>query len=136
MTVKPGLTIPAFYFFWLWSAAILVVSVIPGAGVGSAEIGEMTLRLDSPLHAVAYFLLPVSAWMAWGHKGPGNYRFNWTAGFKMALAVSIVLAAGTEFLQIFVPGRTYNIMDILSNLSGIVLGIAAARTISRRKSGR
>jgi hypothetical protein len=52
--------------FWIWSAIILIVSISPGAGVGSAIIGDYKFRLDYPLHAIAFIPLPVLSWIRMG----------------------------------------------------------------------
>ena len=116
-------------FFWLWSSAIVALSLIPGAGVGTIEINDHTVRIDYPLHAMAFFVLSLSAWFAWGC-GSDMFRHK---GFRVALAVMFTLAVVSEFLQALVPGRSFNTMDIVSNLAGIGSGLLAIILISAAK---
>ena len=38
-----------------------------------------------------------------------------------------ILAFGSEFVQFFIPGRTYNPIDFYSNIAGILIGIMLPR---------
>lgn len=115
--------------FWIWSATILIVSISPGAAVGSAIIGHYKFRLDYPLHAIAFIPLPVLPWI---HRGCKRDIFN-QAGYKITILFSFLLAIAAETLQIFVPARTFNPLDIVSNSSGVVLGLLAVAVLSRRR---
>jgi glycopeptide antibiotics resistance protein len=125
---KPGIYRLAYTFILLWSTAILAVSISPGASVGSAVIGEYKLRLDYFFHAMAFIPLPLSAWIAWGCRR----RIFEPAGFRVALVAFVLLAFVAESLQIYVPTRTFNPFDIVSNLSGVAAGLAIAVVFARR----
>jgi glycopeptide antibiotics resistance protein len=115
--------------FWIWSATILIVSISPGAGVGSAIIGDYKFRLDYPLHAIAFIPLPVLSWI---HRGCSKNFFN-QAGYRNTIIFCFLLAIVAETLQIFVPTRTFNPLDIVSNSLGVVLGLAAVVILSGRR---
>ncbi len=116
-------------FYWLWSAAIVAVSLIPSAGIGTAEFGNIEFRIDYPLHAIAFFPLPLSAWITC------NYRSSSpSVCFAGMIAISIILAIGTEFMQIMVPGRSFNVMDIISNILGIILGLSLALAYAGKRT--
>jgi glycopeptide antibiotics resistance protein len=115
--------------FWIWSATILIVSISPGAGVGSAIIGDYKFRLDYPLHAIAFIPLPVLSWI---HRGCSKNFFN-QAGYRNTIIFCFLLAIVAETLQIFVPTRTFNPLDIVSNSTGVVLGVIAVAFLSRRR---
>lgn len=57
-----------------------------------------------------------------------------TKPFIKFAVLLIFLAVITEFLQIWVPSRTFSTVDILSNVSGVILGIIIAGTVFRYKS--
>jgi glycopeptide antibiotics resistance protein len=116
-------------FFWIWSASIVLVSISPGASVGSAIIGEYYFRLDYPLHAIAFIPLPVLSWI---HRGCSRNIFN-NSGYRLTILFCFVLAIVAETLQIFVPTRTFNPLDIVSNSSGVVLGLITVAVLSRRR---
>jgi hypothetical protein len=115
--------------FWIWSAAILLVSISPGAGVGSAIIGDYRFRLDYPLHALAFVPLPVLSWIHLGW----SRNFLDQSGFRISIIFCFLLAIVAESLQIFVPTRTFNPLDIISNSTGVVLGVIAVAFLSRRR---
>jgi glycopeptide antibiotics resistance protein len=115
--------------FWIWSATILLVSVSPGAGVGSAIIGDFSFRLDYPLHTIAFIPLPVLSWI---HRGCSRNFFS-QSGYRNTIIFCFLLAIVAETLQIFVPTRTFNPLDIVSNSLGVVLGLAAVVILSGRR---
>ena len=106
--------------FWLWLLFIFTNSLLPrqiDTGGSSAEI--VFLRMDYLAHFGAYFLLAV-------------FFFFWQINgclvlFKrqtlLILVGAIFLAAGTEFLQMIIPGRSFNEYDLLSNSIGLAAGI-------------
>jgi glycopeptide antibiotics resistance protein len=112
--------------FWIWSATILIVSISPGAGVGSAIIGDYKFRLDYPLHAIAFIPLPVLSWI---HRGCIRDIFS-QSGYRITIIFCFLLAIVAETLQIFVPTRTFNPLDIVSNSSGVVLGLVSVAVLS------
>ncbi len=59
----------------------------------------------------------------------GQAAFPWSS-----LLFTIPLAAGIEYLQRFVPtGREYNLVDLLSNLIGIGIGLFGYELSTRLK---
>jgi VanZ family protein len=40
---------------------------------------------------------------------------------------TVTLAVVTEFIQLWVPSRAFNVFDMVSNVSGIVLGVVIIR---------
>ena len=104
----------AYYVF------LLIISVIPSAGdFDKQKVGilDFELRLDYFLHFCAYFgffvLLLLQDMLK---KTKPSFAF-WSVFIATAL-----LASGTEIIQFFLPYRSYNPLDMLSNLSGIVFG--------------
>lgn len=121
---------PALLLFCLWSAAILFVTLTPGAGIGKAIIGDYNFRLDYPLHAIAFMALPLLAWASIYFK---NHIFRYPL-FKRLFFVSLILAIVSELLQLLVPSRSFNLMDIFSNLSGIFAALLLIWFFSLRKA--
>jgi hypothetical protein len=115
--------------FWIWSAIILIVSISPGAGVGSAIIGDYKFRLDYPLHALGFIPLPVLSWIRMGciRNSPDQ------SGYRIAIIFCFFLAIVAEVLQIFVPTRSFNPLDIVSNSSGVVLGVITVTVLQGKR---
>jgi VanZ family protein len=55
----------------------------------------------------------------------------WPVGPKAWLAVLAIYAVATEGLQAFVPSRQVELLDLLENWLGILIGILAWRTVQR-----
>ena len=49
-----------------------------------------------------------------------------------AIALGMIMGAGDEFFQSFVPGRTSDILDVLADTTGVVLAQLALRFVVRR----
>jgi VanZ family protein len=77
----------------------------------------LTFRMDYIAHFAIFIPWTVIAWL---------FFFSFPAGMKMKitgwLLTGITVAAGTEFLQYFLPYRAFNINDMAANLTGILLG--------------
>jgi VanZ family protein len=93
-------------------------TIHPLLGLGSAKIMGTSFRADYLIHSLAFFILPVLAYRANGYKGRVNLWY-------LFIIISAVLAIGTEFLQLLVPGRVLNPLDTISNLVGLLIGVVA-----------
>jgi len=102
--------------FSVYIVLILWVSLNPSSGITRLGINESSYRVDYFLHAIAFLVLPIIAYFS--SSDNKKRKFWW-----ILIAISVVIAIGTEFLQNFVPDRTFNPLDILSNLSGLFIGI-------------
>ncbi len=106
------------WFVWMlfllaWTAALLV----PASVHEQLPLGEFVLTRRA-LIAKFVHVLGYVAWAgltAWLRVGPG-----WRPALVFFLMAH---AAGTEFLQDYVPGRTGSVGDVLFNHLGIGLGI-------------
>ncbi len=105
------------YLFWLWAIFILVVALIPKIKAPEIDIEKFgfKIHLDYVAHFIFFFVL-------------ATFFFLWKAyEFKkrktiiiLFVLLSILYAIGTEMLQLFLPDRTFNIMDLTLNISGIL----------------
>ena len=100
--------------------------------------------------------LPVLVWLSWipkdwemrtGAAGQLEHlvAYAGTAGllglgfprgpaWRLALALALVLLAGIlEIGQIWVPGRTAQVVDFAASAGGALLGLAAARSLAGRR---
>jgi VanZ family protein len=89
-------------------------------GSGSIKIEGTSFRVDYLVHSLAFFVLPVLGYWANGYKGRVKLWY-------LFIVISVVLAIGTEFLQMLVPGRVLNPFDTLSNLVGLLVGVASVQ---------
>jgi len=98
--------------FWLLILSFIVVSSIPIGGKFNRTISldEFDFRLDYLLHFIAYFVIGISAALA--------YRPNWKV-----LLLLIIFAIAEEGHQYWIPSRTLNPVDFMYDMIGLFSGI-------------
>ena len=106
--------------FYILCVLVLVSAVIK---IGSAldkkvGIGDLKVRLDHLLHALAYFIFSMY-YIAGKYFGLKLFRKRTHVFFFILLFLLGLLA---EVLQIWVPYRAFSLLDMLSNLVGIGAG--------------
>ena len=97
----------------MWVAATIAVSVLPGAAITAVPP-----RSDKAGHAVLYGVLTLLLRLVLS-RGP----------VSQAVCVACGLGALLELVQLRVPGRSSDVIDILWNCAGSVLGAAIAAWI-------
>jgi len=93
------------------AAVIFYLSTVPGSDIPK----PITINL-SPVHAAEYFVLSFLLYRAFDAHGWKKRRILFTT-----IAISIVYGVFTESLQIFIPGRSFDIFDILLKIGGTLL---------------
>jgi VanZ family protein len=109
--------------FWTGYSLVMIIAFVPSR----SDLHKQTLdllpfkfHLDQVLHAIVYFL--ICMYFVTGQKyGMDLFRNN---SLKKFLVAIIILAIITEVVQLYVPYRSFNVFDILANLTGIGIGIA------------
>jgi VanZ family protein len=109
---------------WLacaYTIGIILVSVLPvNSKSPSFPLNSNHLfhiRLDHLVHAIIFIPWVVVIWLV--------IRFNFrTVPLKATacLALCLLFAAAMEFVQYFLPYRTFSIYDLLANGAGVILG--------------
>jgi VanZ family protein len=105
------------YLLIAWALTIIIVSSIPNIPTLKIHTAHNVFRLDYLMHFSEYGILTFITFLSLA----GNeFRMKYV---KITLIMSglIVFAYLDEFHQKIIPGRTYNIIDFLSNTSGIVV---------------
>jgi VanZ family protein len=88
------------------------------------------IRLDYLLHFTVYFLICVYyIFEQW--KGLNLFNSNYLIKF---ILLSILLATGTEVVQLWVPQRSFNPWDMVANMVGVSVGIGTVRMAQRIKA--
>lgn len=107
---------------WLlisWSITIVVVSSLPSLPTPKVNAGEYIIRLDYLFHFCEYGLLAFLAYLSFAGK-------EFKISLKKLLITTIFLiifAVLDEFHQKLIPGRSFNLKDIASNICGIIAGL-------------
>ena len=106
------------YLFWLWISALFIGALIPGLGIAQAELGGFSFRADYVLHAVAFFGI-VAIFALAHHRGIYIFKQN---GWIKLVVLCFCLGVSIELIQRYIPGRAFNLYDLLSNLVGFTTG--------------
>jgi VanZ family protein len=107
------------YAAWLmavWVVTIIVMSSIPGIPTIKLHTAKSDIRLDYLIHFCEYGLLAFLTNLSFVRS---DFSIAKTKFFIITASL-ILFAAVDEFHQKLIPGRSYNIIDMLSNISGIV----------------
>jgi VanZ family protein len=107
-----------FGLFTAWTLFIIYMSVRPGPGeLLKKHIFEM--RMDYILHFGAYFTLG-SLYVLW--RGSRQFEIrSLELGIFSATAISFSILI--EYIQLLIPGRAFNIMDMVYNVLGVICGV-------------
>ena len=109
----------------LYLLVVLVLHVIP---TGTSEGGGLALssrviffvRADYLLHLLVFMPLMVLVWLHLNKENiTGVTRFNHTLFW---LAAGVLFAAFVEGIQCLLAHRAYNPVDLILNVSGVLLG--------------
>lgn len=107
------------YIFWLYAAGLFGASVIPWSTTSSVHIGEFRFRMDYMLHFMCYFGLAILFVLFQISRGKNKPN---TSAFNQSYIITI-MAIITEIMQLPVPGRNFNFIDLFFNISGLFSGI-------------
>lgn len=119
--------------FWAGYLAVLITTFLPVAGeLNKVHVGPeaFSIRLDHLLHFSAYFLICMY-YLAGRWKGLS--LFNSQSLFKFFFLV-LLLAVVTEVVQLWVPARSFNVFDLVSNVAGAAVGTGVILMAQQRNS--
>ncbi len=83
--------------------------------------GSKLLSYDKLAHLGVFALLYL--FLVWGLSKQNQYQGIRNKSNNLALTISIVYSTALEFLQILIPGRSFDWYDIIANSSGIFTGL-------------
>ncbi len=112
--------------FWIWLVTIFVLSSIPKIPTAKLKTDLFELRLDYILHFGVYGLLS-TFFFFWKSRDDGKFKKN---ELLIYLVLASIFAALEETHQLWVDGRTFNPIDMLSNILGVFVGIWAWKILS------
>ena len=106
------------YLLIIWVLLIITSSSIPGIPTPKIETAKSEIRLDYIIHFIEYAGLAFLAVLSFT---PSSLILN-PKRIIIILAGLIVFALADEFHQLLIPDRTFNPVDIASNIAGLVIG--------------
>jgi len=104
------------YFLIAWVLTIIIVSSIPNIPTLKIHTAKKEIRLDYLMHFCEYGVLSFMAFLSFAGK-------EFKVSFRKVLLIAgglIIFAILDELHQKLIPGRSYNIKDMLSNVTGIM----------------
>ena len=118
------------YLLIFWLLTIIIVSSIPSIPTLKIHTANSEIRLDYFMHFCEYGLL---TFMAFLYFVSSEFRFNYKKFILITISI-ILFAIIDEFHQKLIPGRTFNVKDIYSNINGIVAAVIFCALIFRKIS--
>jgi len=115
------------YLFIAWMVIILTVSSIPKLPVMKIETERGTIRLDYIIHICEYGSLAFLAFLSFADN---NFRLN-LKKYALLTAGIVLFSLLDEFHQKLIPGRSFNVKDIYSNLTGIMAALVFCVVVFR-----
>ena len=120
------------YIFWIGYFLVLITTFLPiNGGLDKIHLGPESfhIRLDHLLHLAVYFL--ICMYFLFGQwKGITLFEKN---SLRKFVILTLILAVVTEVVQLWVPERTFNLFDLVSNVAGITIGAGVIRMVQRRE---
>ena len=119
------------YILVAWVIIIIIVSSLPGIPTLKLHTSKSDIRLDYLIHFCEYGSLAFLAYLTFTKEQfkTGSKSFFWIT------AVVVAFSVADEFHQKFIPGRAFNVMDIISNISGILAAMVFCVVTFRKISG-
>ncbi len=106
------------WLFWGWLIIVVFLNVMPlGNKLNQDLTSRFVFRLDYVVHSLT-FLIFAWIWVLGKIK-----NVSWFESYEVLKFGGIVFvsAMGVELIQIFVPYRTFNPMDMMANIFGAIL---------------
>lgn len=111
------------FAFWIWVAIIVYFTLTPNGPNLNIEVKHQTYRLDYFSHFLVYFSLAI-LYLFWKADNYFNVKPKHLIYFLLA---ALIFSGLSEYIQEYIPGRTFNPNDFLSNAAGIIIGIVAPK---------
>ena len=100
----------------LWTITIIVLSLLPKSTLQNEHM-KLFKGADKIVHFTMYFIL-MFLWY-WRSRKPARWSY-----LSIGIIFSVALGITLEFLQkYYIPGRTFDILDIVANVSGVLVVI-------------
>lgn len=120
------------YLLIAWILTIITLSSIPNIPTLKVHTARAEIRLDYLMHFCEYGILTFIALLSFAGS---EFKINYKKYILITWSL-ILFAVLDELHQKLIPGRSYNMKDILSNISGIlttvIFSVIVFRSIVRK----
>jgi VanZ family protein len=107
------------YFLAVWIITIIAVSSVPSIPTLKIHTAKVDIRLDYMMHFCEYGFLAFLSFLSFA----GDMFRIRLGKFILITLCLIAFAVLDEFHQKLIPGRSFNVKDILSNILGITVAL-------------
>jgi VanZ family protein len=104
------------YLLAAWIIVVVLVSSIPHLPTLKIHTARSDIRLDYLIHFCEYGIMALMAFLSFSGR---EFKMNYKKWIFLTLGL-ILFAVLDELHQKLIPGRSFNLRDILSNVSGIL----------------
>ena len=101
-----------------WTSLIIYMSLRPGANE-LLKKHFFEIRMDYILHLLAYFTFGF-LYVLW--RGNSNFEIK-SIELTIITAAAIGFSILLEYFQLLIPGRSFNVVDMVYNTIGAILGV-------------
>lgn len=105
--------------FWLWFVFIAVVSSLPNIPTQKVNIWDEPFRLDYLEHFGVFAILG-GIFVLWKADEKAHFCIKNHLIFVLGL---LLFGTLDELHQLWIPGRSYNPLDLIYNLLGLIAGV-------------
>jgi VanZ family protein len=119
------------YFLVIWLLTIIVISSIPSIPTLKVHTARSEIRLDYLMHFFEYGILTFMAFLYFVNS---EFRLNYKKLILITISL-ILFAVIDEFHQKLIPGRSFNVKDIISNIAGILAAAVFCILVFRKIAG-
>jgi VanZ family protein len=120
------------YLLIAWILTIIILSSIPNIPTLKVHTARAEIRLDYLIHFCEYGVLTFIAFLSYAGS---EFKINYKKYILITVGL-ILFAVLDELHQKLIPGRSYNIKDILSNISGILAAMVFTMIVFRSIGNR
>jgi VanZ family protein len=115
------------YLLIAWALIIFILSSIPNIPTLKIHTAKADFRLDYVMHFCEYGILTFMTFLSFAGK---DFKIRFRNVIFIALSL-ILFAILDELHQKLIPGRTYSLRDIASNVTGILAAISFTLLVFR-----
>jgi VanZ family protein len=116
------------YILAFWFLTIISVSSIPRIPTLKIHTATSEIRLDYLIHFCEYGFLALMSFLTFAEK---DFRLKYSRYILITFGL-ILFAVLDEYHQKLIPGRAFNLKDIISNVAGIIAAAGFCVVVFRR----
>jgi len=109
----------------------VIVDALSHSFIGDLWKDSLTFITRKAAHIIAYFILGIFAYNV-----TRTYKLSTKRAILLSIAFALIYAVSDEIHQLFVPGRSGEIRDVLIDTTASTVGIYAYYLIRKRRVNR